>query len=142
MAEAANAVSGAAPIGPIAAACVLAMSQPCLRRGSVFVGVLPRCFPGPSLIGIKSRAGLKNMKYHKPLVARPKRFELLTPRFVVCGINPSKAICKRHSLCETLINTLYQTHILSSLVPRPIMSHHEQSAAAPALASTVLPSAE
>src|SRR5262245_21738943 len=75
-------------------------------------------------------------------MARPKRFELLTPRFVVCGINSSKAICNHHSLCEIQITILYQTHILSSLVPRPIISRHEQPAAAPALASTMLPSAE
>jgi integrase len=40
------------------------------------------------------------------------------------------------------IVTYYHTHILSPSVSRPIMNHQKQSVAAPAFASTVLPSAE
>src|SRR5215831_1906539 len=75
-------------------------------------------------------------------MARPKRFELLTPRFVVCGLSPSKAICNYHNPCNTSNNTYYHRYILSFSSSGPIMNRHEQSVAAPALASTVLPSAE
>ena len=48
----------------------------------VEIGVLPRCFPGPAVDKIRAAAGEK-YTFYKLLLARPKRFELLTPRFVV-----------------------------------------------------------
>ena len=46
--------------------------------------MLPKCFPGPAVDKIRAAAG-ETYTFHKLLLARPKRFELLTPKFVVSG---------------------------------------------------------
>jgi hypothetical protein len=76
MAEAAYAVSAPRRLNKTIGATV--SRQPAL----VEIGVLPRCFPGPAVDKIRAAAGEK-YTFYKLLMARPKRFELLTPRFVV-----------------------------------------------------------